>query len=45
MNRFIEKCIVVTICVAILLYFFYPRYEKIGDHYRFDKVKGIVESF
>lgn len=44
MEKFIYKCAIITCCIALLLYFFYPRYEFVEPYSRFDKIKGIRES-
>lgn len=44
MKEFIGKCIVVTYCVATLLYFFYPRYETINETHCLNKITGKKQS-
>lgn len=42
MEKFIYKCVIITSCVAILLFCFYPKYERFDDNHKINKITGKV---
>lgn len=45
LKDFIIKCVVITLCVWLILYLFYPRYEFFDDTHRANKITGRVEYY
>lgn len=45
LDNFINRCVCITICVLVVLYCFFPRYEFLDKGHRADRISGKVESY
>lgn len=45
LSDFFLRAIVVSFCISLVLYLFYPRYEFIDSNNRVDKVSGKSEYY
>lgn len=45
LSDFSKRCLMGTFCLALLMYFFYPKYEFLDSTHRVNKVTGSSEYY